>query len=200
MRRNWWVGFMMLLVVPGLMLTVSCSSKTTSRGSSTATLGASEQVETDSAAAKRAAEARKKAEEERIKEEKLKQAQLKADEAARQKAAAKNSFVYEDVYFAFDSSDLNENAQALLKRKADWMWNNPGAKVVIEGHCDERGTTDYNIALGERRAKSTKGFLVDLGIAASRLVTVSYGEEKPLDPAHNEEAWAKNRRAHFMLK
>ena len=71
---------------------------------------------------------------------------------------------------------------------------------MIEGHCDERGTAEYNIALGERRARSAMDFLVDLGISASRLSTVSYGEERPLDPRHNEAAWAKNRRAHFVIR
>ena len=71
--------------------------------------------------------------------------------------------------------------------------------VTIQGHCDERGTNEYNLALGDRRADSTKTFLVDLGISASRLTTVSYGEERPVDPRHNEEAWAKNRRAHFVI-
>ena len=75
----------------------------------------------------------------------------------------------------------------------------PGVTVTIEGHCDERGTNEYNLALGDRRAESAKRFLTDLGISATRLTTVSYGEERPVDPRHNEEAWAKNRRAHFVI-
>lgn len=105
----------------------------------------------------------------------------------------------EDIYFAFDRSFLSPMAQANLKLKAQWLMANPAATVTIEGHCDERGTSEYNLALGERRAESAKSFLVDLGIAAKRLTTVSYGEENPVDPRSTEEAWAKNRRAHFVV-
>lgn len=105
----------------------------------------------------------------------------------------------EDIYFAYDRSFLSPMAQENLKRKADWLMANPGATATIEGHCDERGTGEYNLALGERRAESAKSFLIDLGIAAKRLSTVSYGEENPVDPRSIEEAWAKNRRAHFVV-
>jgi len=76
---------------------------------------------------------------------------------------------------------------------------NPNLKIQIEGHCDERGTAEYNLALGQRRANSAMKYLISLGIPAGRLSTISYGEEKPLDPAHNDEAWAKNRRGHFVI-
>lgn len=105
----------------------------------------------------------------------------------------------EDIYFAFDRSNLSPMAQENLRRKADWLRANPDATVTIEGHCDERGTNEYNLALGDRRAESAKSFLVDLGISANRLATISYGEERPVDPRHNEEAWAKNRRGHFVV-
>ena len=87
-----------------------------------------------------------------------------------------------------------------MRRKSDWLQENPDVYFTIEGHCDERGTAEYNLALGDRRAQSTKNFLVDLGIDATRISTVSYGEERPVDPRSNEEAWAKNRRAQFMLQ
>lgn len=105
----------------------------------------------------------------------------------------------EDIYFDFDRAFLSAMAQENLKRKAEWLLANQAATVTIEGHCDERGTSEYNLALGERRAESAKSFLLDLGIAAKRLSTVSYGEEKPVDPRSTEEAWAKNRRAHFVV-
>jgi len=105
----------------------------------------------------------------------------------------------EDIYFEFDRSFLSPMAQQNLKAKAEWLMANPDVSVTIEGHCDERGTFEYNLALGDRRAESAKAFLVDLGIDAKRLATISYGEERPVDPRHNEEAWAKNRRAHFVL-
>jgi peptidoglycan-associated lipoprotein len=113
---------------------------------------------------------------------------------------ARQAFETEDVYFNFDKSDLTTEAQALLKKKAAWMSSNPEAAVTIEGHCDERGTNEYNIALGERRARSAMEFLVDLGADASRMITITYGEEKPVDPGNNEAAWSKNRRAHFVLR
>jgi peptidoglycan-associated lipoprotein len=86
-----------------------------------------------------------------------------------------------------------------LRKKAEWLINNPEATATIEGHCDERGTNEYNLALGDRRAESAKTFLMDLGVKGSKLSSISYGEERPVDPAHNEEAWAKNRRGHFTI-
>jgi len=105
----------------------------------------------------------------------------------------------EDIYFDFDKSTLTPAAQDNLLRKAEWLRENSDATVTIEGHCDERGTAEYNLALGDRRAESAKAFLVDLGIDAARLTTISYGEERPVDPRNTEEAWAKNRRDHFVI-
>lgn len=109
-------------------------------------------------------------------------------------------FLNEMVHFDFDKYNIRPDAAEVLKRKAEWLKENPEVKVIIEGHCDERGTNQYNLALGERRANSSKQFLIKLGIAAERMETISYGEERPLDPGHNEEAWAKNRRAQFVIK
>jgi peptidoglycan-associated lipoprotein len=105
----------------------------------------------------------------------------------------------EDIYFDFDKSTLTPAAQDNLMQKAEWLRENPDRTATIEGHCDDRGTNEYNLALGDRRAESAKAFLVDLGIDASRLNTISYGEERPVDPRNNEEAWAKNRRDHFVV-
>ncbi|AAM71877.1 MAG TPA: peptidoglycan-associated lipoprotein Pal [Chlorobaculum sp.] len=105
-----------------------------------------------------------------------------------------------DIFFDFDSSALSSEAQEQLNQNAAWMQKNPTSAVIIEGHCDERGTDEYNIALGERRAEAARMYLVNLGVSGGRLSTVSYGEEKPFDPGHNEEAWAKNRRDHFVVK
>jgi peptidoglycan-associated lipoprotein len=105
-----------------------------------------------------------------------------------------------DVFFDFDSSALSTEAQEQLKQNASWMQSNTAQSVTIEGHCDERGTDEYNIALGERRANSAKEYLVTLGAGSAKISTVSYGEERPFDPGHNEEAWAKNRRGHFVTK
>lgn len=106
-------------------------------------------------------------------------------------------FINQDIFFEFDSSTLSADSQAILKAKAEWMTRNAHLSIVIEGHCDNRGTTEYNLALGERRAESVKRFMQDLGLPDSRIRTTSFGEERPLDPGNDEDAWAKNRRAHF---
>jgi peptidoglycan-associated lipoprotein len=107
------------------------------------------------------------------------------------------SFQDRDIYFDFDKFNLTPDARKILAEKASFLNANPEIKLKVEGHCDERGTREYNLALGERRAKSAQDYLIFLGINPNRISTISYGEERPLDPAHNEEAWAKNRRAHF---
>jgi peptidoglycan-associated lipoprotein len=109
------------------------------------------------------------------------------------------AFESENIHFDFDSSELKPEAQALLTKKAAWLRGNPGYKVKIDGHCDERGTSEYNLALGERRANSAAKFLSALGVSGDRITTVSYGEEKPADMGRNETAWAKNRRDEFKL-
>jgi peptidoglycan-associated lipoprotein len=105
----------------------------------------------------------------------------------------------EDIYFEFDKSTLTPSAQDNLLRKAAWLRENNDVTVTIEGHCDDRGTNEYNLALGDRRAESAKAFLVDLGIDPMRLTTISYGEERPVCTQQNEECWAKNRRDNFVV-
>ena len=107
---------------------------------------------------------------------------------------------FDDVRFDFDKSELTEDGRRTSQAVADYMKKNPKAKLLIEGHCDERGTAEYNLALGERRATAVMTYLVSLGVPKAALSTVSFGKEKPLDPGHNDAAWAKNRRAHFVLK
>ena len=109
------------------------------------------------------------------------------------------SSMLKDIYFAFDRYDLSPEAREILAQNAEFMLGFPEAKIQIEGHCDERGTNEYNLALGERRALSAKRYLSSLGVPASRLSTISYGEELPVDPRHNEAAWTKNRRGHFVI-
>lgn len=105
----------------------------------------------------------------------------------------------EDVHFDYDQANLGDQAHAILEKHALWLQNHRQAKVTIEGHTDERGTVDYNLALGDKRARTTREYLVSLGVAGERLNTVSFGKERPLDPASNEAAWARNRRAHFVV-
>jgi len=104
-----------------------------------------------------------------------------------------------DVFFDFDKFDIRPDQRDALAEDADWLKKHPMVKFTIEGHCDERGTRQYNLALGERRAHSAKEYLVTLGIEESRISTISYGKDRPFDPGHDESAWAKNRRAHFVV-
>jgi peptidoglycan-associated lipoprotein len=103
------------------------------------------------------------------------------------------------VHYDYDSSTLSGEAKSTLNNNASILKDNGSVKIQIEGHCDERGGIQYNIALAERRAKSAKSYLVEHGVAASRISVISYGKEKPLDPGHSEEAWSKNRRANFRI-
>jgi peptidoglycan-associated lipoprotein len=105
-----------------------------------------------------------------------------------------------DAYFDFDDASLREDAKAALDGNAKYMESHSGMNVVIEGHCDERGSVEYNLALGEKRARAAKDYLTSYGINASRVTTISYGKERPFDPGHSEESWAQNRRAHFVSK
>jgi peptidoglycan-associated lipoprotein len=104
------------------------------------------------------------------------------------------------VFFDLDSSTLRDDARSTLDANAHLLRDNAGAKIVIEGHCDERGTVEYNQALGERRAQAARDYLVQAGIAEARIQIISYGKERPFDPGHDEAAWAKNRRAHFAIQ
>ena len=105
----------------------------------------------------------------------------------------------DDIQFDFDSAALTDQARAILGRHAEWLGGYSDVTLLIEGHCDERGTVEYNLALGERRANAAYSYLMSLGIVATRLKTISYGKEFPFDPNHTEEAWGRNRRAHFEL-
>lgn len=107
---------------------------------------------------------------------------------------------FENIHFDFDKATLREDAKPILQAVAAYLKKNRDAKIQIEGHCDERGTPEYNLALGDRRAHAAKKYLVALGVDAARMSTISYGEERPLDPGHDEGAWSKNRRAVFVLQ
>src|SRR5437588_8331636 len=105
-----------------------------------------------------------------------------------------------DIHFDFDKYDIRPGDAKTLDGNAGWLKSNPNHLLLIEGHCDERGTNEYNLALGERRAKSTMNYLVSQGVQASRITIISYGEERPVCSQKTEECWAKNRRAHFLVK
>ncbi|MEJ2723521.1 MAG: peptidoglycan-associated lipoprotein Pal [Deltaproteobacteria bacterium] len=133
-----------------------------------------------------------KAEEER-------QARLRELEAAQKLRAEIAAFESQSIYFDFDKSELKPPARAILDNKASWLRENGRYKVRIEGHCDERGTNEYNLALGERRANAAFKYLNALGISTDRMTTISYGEERPVCTEHNEACWSKNRRDEFKL-
>ncbi|WP_041467185.1 OmpA family protein [Chlorobium phaeobacteroides] len=105
-----------------------------------------------------------------------------------------------DVFYDFDSSLLSSEAQEQLTRNSGWMKSNVQAAIIIQGHCDDRGTSEYNLALGDRRAVSAREFLIRTGIASSRIETITFGEERPFSTSQSEEGLAKNRRAHFVIK
>lgn len=115
------------------------------------------------------------------------------------KEVPKLAFPNANIYFEFDRAELNPDARVVLGNMADWLTKNPDYFLRIEGHCDERGTNEYNLALGERRALVAERFLNALGVPPSRTTSLSYGEERPVDPGHDEDAWAKNRRDEFTL-
>ncbi len=186
MRKNWWVKFTLLLIVPVFMLITSCAqqTKTVPEEEPTATETAEETAETEAVVTPE--------EETPVESEPI-------DDGSSAKKDL-NNFIHMDARFAFDSAALDETSQKILRMKAEYLRNNPDVAVYVEGHCDERGTTEYNLGLGEKRAVAARNFLIDMGIASYRLEAVSYGEERPADPNSNEIAWKKNRRAHFTIK
>ena len=198
MKRKW-IILAMMFIIPAMLFSVSCAKKAVmTEPSTTDTSAADEAARQAEMEKQKEMERQKQMEEERLAAERAEQ--LKAEAMQRDMMMAKNRFLSENVYFDFDNATLDYQAQELLKQKAMYLRDFPDANVVIEGHCDERGTNAYNLALGERRAESAKAFLVNLGISEARLTTISYGEEKPLDMGQNDEAWAKNRRAAFVLE
>lgn len=135
---------------------------------------------------------------------------MEADAAAAKEAAAmrektlRENLLAEaaslgDVYFDYDRYDLSAESRGVLSKLADWLIEHGDFEMTVEGHCDERGTTEYNLALGERRAEAAKAYLKNLGVDAVRITTISYGEELPVDPGSTEDAWSKNRRDHFVI-
>ncbi len=188
-HKNWAFLVFFLIIFVGF-LAPSCGKKELK----------SEPVMSEDEARRRAEEEARKREQERqasIREEALTEEQLSAESERFQ--SERDMFENDDILYEFDSASLSVDAQQILRLKAEWLRENPRARVNIEGHCDERGTNEYNLALGDRRAFSAKSFLVDLGIDDSRLTTVSYGEEQPIDSRSAEDAWSQNRRAHFVI-
>jgi len=195
---------MTLICCIGLMM-VSCSPKTVVKEDPTIKKEEIAKIEAEQAAREREARAKDEAAKEAAREA-AKEAARKEFERSlvAKKEPGIEGVVYEssllkDIHFDFDKYEILPGDTAILKGNADLLKKNPTVKIQIEGHCDERGTTQYNLALGERRANSTRNYLLSLGIPSDCISTISYGEEKPLDPRRDEEAWRKNRRAHFVI-
>ncbi|MGB5748820.1 MAG: peptidoglycan-associated lipoprotein Pal [Desulfobacterales bacterium] len=189
MQKHWTILALALIVLAIFSFAACTKSKISSQPSTT--------TSAEEEARKRAEEeARQKA----LREENLREEGLSEQQAQERMESEKSMFENDDIYFEFDSIRLTPEAQEVLSQKAAWLRKNLGARVTIEGHCDDRGTNEYNLALGEGRAQSARAFLMDLGVKESRLNTISYGEERPIDRGQTEESWARNRRAHFVIE
>lgn len=200
MRKKWFICLALCLIIPGLLFTVSCS-KPKVDVEDTTKMADADAAAAAKAAADQAAAAKAAADAEAARQAALEQARL--DDQQRQQSAlqaALDNFVNTDIYFEFDSAVLSPEGQAILREKAAYLGQNANLAVVIEGHCDERGTNEYNMALGERRALAAQAFLINLGIDGARLQPVSYGEERPIEMGSGEASWARNRRAHFAIQ
>ena len=193
-RNSVCIGIMTVIFCISMMLMTGCAKKAVSKdeglvaGEKKAAAAQSEATAKEEAARKLAAEQQK---------EDVKELALKRDAAAAA-AVEKEQTAFEDIYFVFDKSTIEPEAREILKRLAGLLGSNKNYSLVVEGHCDERGTVEYNLALGQRRADAAMKYLVDLGLDKESIKTITYGKERPLDPGHDEEAWAKNRRAHFL--
>jgi len=193
-KKIWWSIVLGMFFIP-MFLTASCTRKMVQTEPVQTT-----QPEVTKAPDRSAGEderAKRLEDERREQARRLENERLRAEEAAREGARA--AFVNENIHFDFDSAMLSKTAQEILKRKAEYLRTNSSLMVTVGGHCDERGTEIYNVALGDRRAVSVKKFLVALGIGGERLGTISYGEEKPLAAGHDEASWTMNRRAQFVI-
>jgi peptidoglycan-associated lipoprotein len=202
------IGILILILCFGLILS-GCPKKTVMKEEPSvkkeeaAKLEAAERERATREAQEREAakireeEARKKAEEARKAQEFEKSLVAKKEPGI--EGEILESKLLKDIHFDFDRYEVRPEDAQILKENAALLKKYPNVKIQIEGHCDERGTVEYNLALGERRANNTKNYLVSLGVSSDRISPISYGKERPLDPGHNEEAWAKNRRAHTII-
>ena len=173
-----------IFLISILMLTVSCASNKGAKQSGSILATEEEQIAEDQLA-----------------DGVLEESEISATEFKEvSERASELTSIFTDINFDYDSFALNPEAKTILDRIAETLLNKTALQVMIEGHCDDRGTNEYNLALGQRRAESAKKYLTQLGISSERIFTISYGEEKPLNPNQGEEAWAENRRDHFMIR
>ena len=214
MRRNWVaVGLIALVLCFSVAFLTGCAKKAALKEGAVVTQeqkAVSQAAKTDDAAARERALQEQALREQALREQALRDAA--AREAAAKETAAKakkeeavqaadilKELQIADIHFDYDKYNLKPEAQEILKKGAPAYLKYRNYKLVVEGHCDERGTNEYNLALGENRAMEAANYLSNLGIEKERIKTISYGKEMPLDKGHDEAAWAKNRRAHFVV-
>ena len=205
-RNLVWVGLIALVLCLFVALTTGCAKKAALKEGAAITPETTVTRAPDENVASADREAREKAVQEQALRDKAarEKAEQEAAERAKREAEVQAAAILKelqipDIRFDFDKYNLKPEAQAILKAGAPAYLKYTDYNLVVEGHCDERGTVEYNLALGEKRAMEAAKYLVDLGIEKERIKTISYGEEKPVDKEHIEEAWAKNRRAHFFV-
>ncbi len=201
-------GFIVILIFCLGLILAGCPKKTVVKEEPSVKKTEEMAIEREKAERREAERREKEAKElARIKEEEAKR-ELAKKEFEKSLVAKKTpgiegevfeSRLLKDIYFDFDKYNIRTGDAEVLKENAALLMKHPNVKIQIEGHCDERGTVEYNLALGERRASSAKKYLISLGVPEGRISTISYGEERPFDTGHNEEAWAKNRRGHFVV-
>lgn len=213
MKRSWgWVGLMALILCLSVSWMTGCAKKASLKEGAVVTQEQRAVAQTPAEASAAAADdqaARERALREQAlsdqatREAAAKEAKDAADRAKKEAAAKAAAILKElqiaDVNFDYNMYNLRPEAQDILKKGAPAYLKYRDYKLVVEGHCDERGTAEYNLALGEKRANEAAKYLADLGIEKERIKTISYGKEMPLDQGHDEAAWAKNRRAHFVI-
>lgn len=203
MKRKSYIVSVIFVLCIGLIL-MGCPKKTVVKDEPSAKAEAAK-IEAERVAKEKEMEAKEKEREVARLKEKEEQAKrefersLVAKKTPGIEGEVFESSLLKSIHFDFDKYDIRPGDVEILKGNSALLKKFSNVKIQIEGHCDERGTNEYNLALGERRANSTKKYLTSLGITADRVSTISYGEEKALDPGHNEEAWTKNRRANFLI-
>jgi len=200
MKKNLtWIGIFIVLVF-GLSMFAGCAEKkaVVKEGASQEQIAADQAAKDAAAKAEADRIARERAEREAA--DRLAREKAEKEQAAKVEAAATTEDAVKDIYFDFNKSNIRPDAREILKANADYFLKNSAAFIVIEGNCDERGTAEYNMALGQRRADEAKKYLLNLGVKEHKMKAISYGKERPVDNGHDEKAWAKNRRDHFVAK
>jgi peptidoglycan-associated lipoprotein len=207
------LSVMILILCCLALILTGCPKKTVMKEEPSVTkAGEAAAAAAAAAAAERERVAKQEAEQRTLRELKVREEAAKKSEAEKEfekslvakkypgiEGEVLESKLLKDITFDFDKYDIRPQESSILKGNAALLAKYPNMKIQIEGHCDERGTIEYNLALGERRANSCKNYLISLGISKDRISTISYGKERPMDPGHTEEAWTKNRRAHTVI-